>query len=208
MFILNVEPLSSQLQFPSLQDLTSWQYIHKDPQHTGVVLWGSTKQRLDGLGCKWMAGLSTRAHLPLCPFTIENFNIQFQIQINFKIQNNFRIQISKISIVHNGHHSPSLGARSVTNTWMYKCNQCMKYKSMLKHIPVSAPGTLGIYQTLICSLVSKWFLGDIVSTMGLISNVSLYYQYLNIQYMCIYGIWISSYPIILQYMGLLNTSVI
>ena len=33
MFILNVEPLSSQLQFPSLQDLTSWQYTHKDPQH-------------------------------------------------------------------------------------------------------------------------------------------------------------------------------
>ena len=84
----------------------------------------------------------------------------------------------------------------------------MKYKSMLKHIPVPAPGTLGIYQTLTWSLVSKWFLGDIVSTMELIINVSLYSQYLNIQYMCIYGIWISSYPIILQYMGLLNTSVV
>ena len=78
---------------------------------------------------------------------------------------------------------------------------------MSKHIPVSAPGTLGIYQTLIWSLVSKWFLGDIVSTMKLIINVSLYYQYQNIQYMSIYGIWISSYPIILQYVGLLNTSV-
>ena len=127
---------------------------------------------------------------------------------NFKIQNNFRIQISKISIVHIGHQSPTLGAKSVTNSWMYKCNQCVKYKGMLKCIPVSAPGTLGIYQTLIWSLVSKWFLGDIVSTMELIINVSLYSQYLNIQYMCIYGIWISSYPIILQYMGLLNTSVI
>ena len=47
---------------------------------------------------------------------------------------------------------------------------------MLKHIPVSVPGTLGIYQTLIWALVSKWFLGDIVSTMGLMINVSLYYQ--------------------------------
>ena len=81
--------------------------------------------------------------------------------------------MSKISIVHNGHQGPLLGAKSVTNTWMYNCNQCMEYKSMLKHIPVSAPGTLGIYQTLIWALASKWFLGDIVSTMGLMINVSL-----------------------------------
>ena len=79
---------------------------------------------------------------------------------------------------------------------------------MLKHIPVFAPGTLGIYQTLIWSLVSKWFLGDIVSTMELISNVSLCLSNIKIDYMCIYGIWISSQPIVLQYMGLLNTSVI
>ena len=47
---------------------------------------------------------------------------------------------------------------------------------MIKYIPVSVPGTLGIYQTLIWSLVSKWFLGDIVLTMVLLINVSLYYQ--------------------------------
>ena len=46
----------------------------------------------------------------------------------------------------------------------------------MKYIPVSAPGTLGIYQTLIWSLVSKWFLGDIVLTLVFMTNVSLYYQ--------------------------------
>ena len=46
----------------------------------------------------------------------------------------------------------------------------------MKHIPASAPGTLGIYQTLIWTLVSKWFLGDMVLTMVLMINVSLYYQ--------------------------------
>ena len=46
----------------------------------------------------------------------------------------------------------------------------------MKYIPVSAPDTLGIYQTLIWALVSKWFLGDIVLTMALLINVSLYYQ--------------------------------
>ena len=46
----------------------------------------------------------------------------------------------------------------------------------MKYIPVSAPGTLGIYQALIWSLVSKWFLGDIVLTMVLLINVSLYCQ--------------------------------
>ena len=46
----------------------------------------------------------------------------------------------------------------------------------MKYIPVSAPGTLGIYQTVIWSLVSKWFLGDIVLTMVLLINVSVYWQ--------------------------------
>ena len=46
----------------------------------------------------------------------------------------------------------------------------------MKYIPVSAPGTLGIYQTLIWSLVSKWFLGDIVLTMVVLINASLYCQ--------------------------------
>ena len=46
----------------------------------------------------------------------------------------------------------------------------------MKYIPVSAPGTLGIYQTLIWAMVSKWFLGDIVLTMVLLINVSLYCQ--------------------------------
>ena len=50
---------------------------------------------------------------------------------------------------------------------MQKCDE---------YIPVSAPGTLGIYQTLIWSLVSKWFLGDIVLTMVVLNNVSLYCQ--------------------------------
>ena len=59
---------------------------------------------------------------------------------------------------------------------MYKSDQCIKYKSVMKYIPVSAPGTLDIYQTLISALVSKWFLGDIVLTMVLLINVSLYYQ--------------------------------
>ena len=48
MFILNVEPLSSQLQFPSLQDLTSWQYTHKDPQHK--VLSGGAAPSRDWMG--------------------------------------------------------------------------------------------------------------------------------------------------------------
>ena len=59
---------------------------------------------------------------------------------------------------------------------MYKCDQCIKYKCVMKYIPVSALGPLGIYQTLIWSLVNKWFLGDIVLTMVLLINVSLYYQ--------------------------------
>ena len=46
----------------------------------------------------------------------------------------------------------------------------------MKYIPASAPGTLGIYQTLIWSMVSKWFLGGIVLTMVLMINVSMYYQ--------------------------------
>ena len=59
---------------------------------------------------------------------------------------------------------------------MYKCDHCIKYKSVMKYIPVSALGTLGIYQTLIWSLVSEWFLGDIVLTMVVLINVSLYCQ--------------------------------
>ena len=49
----------------------------------------------------------------------------------------------------------------------------------MKYIPVSAPGTLGIYQTLIWAMVSKWLLGDIVLTMVLQINVSLYCQILK-----------------------------
>ena len=69
----------------------------KDPQHMGVVWWGSTKQRLDGLGWKWIAGLSTRVHLPLCP-------LQYKIWLyNYTLES----------------PSPTLGAKSVTNTFLY-----------------------------------------------------------------------------------------
>ena len=69
----------------------------------------------------------------------------------------------------------------------------------MKYIPVSAPGTLGIYQTLIWSLVSKWFLGDIVLTMVLMINVSLYYQVsiLVIYVFNVYGY--QNYPVNLPY---------
>ena len=43
------------------------------------------------------------------------------------------------------------------------CQKCNKYKSvMTKYIPVFAPGTLGIYQTLIWSQLAIGLLGDIV----------------------------------------------
>ena len=69
----------------------------------------------------------------------------------------------------------------------------------MKYIPVSAPGTLGIYQTLIWSLVSKWFLGDIVLTLGLMTNVSLYcsISILIIYVFNVYGY--QNYPVNLQY---------
>ena len=69
-----------------------------------------------------------------------------------------------------------------------KCNQCNKYKSVIKYIPVSAPGTLGIYQTLIWSLVSKWFLGDIVLTFVLMINVSIYYH-ISIFTICVFIVY-------------------
>ena len=70
---------------------------------------------------------------------------------------------------------------------------------MIKYIPVSAPGTLGVCQTLIWSLVSKWCLGDIVLTLVLMTNVSLYYQIsiLIINVFNVYGY--QHYPVNLQY---------
>ena len=80
-----------------------------------------------------------------------------------------------------------------------KCNQCNRYKSVIKYIPVSAPGTLGIYQTLIWSLVSKWFLGDIVLTLGLMINVSLCYQ-ISILIIYVFNVYVSqNYPVNLPY---------
>ena len=84
-----------------------------------------------------------------------------------------------------------------------KCNQCIKYKSVMKFIPVSAPGTLGIYQTLIWTLVSKWFLGDIVLTMVLTINVSLYCQ-MSIWIIYVFNVYVyQNYSGHLQY-GVIN----
>ena len=69
----------------------------------------------------------------------------------------------------------------------------------MKYIPASAPGTLGIYQTLIWSLVSKWFLGDIVLTLVLMINVSLYYQ-ISILIIYVFNVYgYQNYPVNLQY---------
>ena len=69
----------------------------------------------------------------------------------------------------------------------------------MKYIPVSAPGTLGIYQTLIWTLVSKWFLGDIVLTMVLLINVSLYYQ-MSIWIICVFNVYVyQNYSVNLQF---------
>ena len=69
----------------------------------------------------------------------------------------------------------------------------------MKYIPVSAPDTLGIYQTLIWALVSKWFLGDIVLTMALLINVSLYYQ-ISIWIVYVFNVYVyQNYSSNLQY---------
>ena len=69
----------------------------------------------------------------------------------------------------------------------------------MKYIPVSAPGTLGIYQTLIWTLVSKWFLGDIVLTMVLLINVSLYYQ-MSIWIIYVFNVYVyQNYSVNLQF---------
>ena len=69
----------------------------------------------------------------------------------------------------------------------------------MKYIPVSAPDTLGIYQTLILALVSKWFLGDIVLTMALLINVSLYYQ-ISIWIVYVFNVYVyQNYSSNLQY---------
>ena len=69
----------------------------------------------------------------------------------------------------------------------------------MKYIPVSAPATLGIFQTLIWSLVSKWFLGDIVLTMVLMINVSLYYQ-ISILIIYVLNVYaFQNYPVNLPY---------
>ena len=69
----------------------------------------------------------------------------------------------------------------------------------MEYIPVPAPGTLGIYQTLIWALVSKWFLGDIVLTMVLLINVSLYYQ-ISIWIVYVFNVYVyQNYSSNLQY---------
>ena len=69
----------------------------------------------------------------------------------------------------------------------------------MKYISVSAPGTLGIYQTLIWSLVSKWFLVDIVLTLGLMTNVSLYCQ-ISILIIYVFNVYgYQNYPVNLLY---------
>ena len=79
---------------------------------------------------------------------------------------------------------------------------------MIKYIPVSAPGTLGIYQTLIWSLVSKWFLGDIVLTMVLLINVSLYYQ-ISILIIYVFNVYVyQNYSGKFAIWGYQNTSII
>ena len=72
--------------------------------------------------------------------------------------------------------------------------KCNKYKNVTKYISVFAPGTLGIYQTIIWSQLTIGLLGDIV----------LMYQYS----IYVFNIWISNYQNNLQYMGLSNTSII
>ena len=71
---------------------------------------------------------------------------------------------------------------------------CNKYKSVTKYISVFAPGTLGMYQTLIWSQLAIGLLGDIV----------LMYQYS----IYVFNIWILNSQNNLQYMGLSNTSII
>ena len=69
----------------------------------------------------------------------------------------------------------------------------------MKYIPVSAPGTLGIYQTLIWAMVSKWFLGDIVLTMVSLINVSWYCQ-ISIWIVYVLNVYVfQNYSVYLQY---------
>ena len=96
MFIQNSELHSSQIQACRTYS-HGRTHTQQGPQHMGVVWWGNIKQRLDRLGCKWIAGLSTRVHLPLCPLQYKIWLYHYTL----------------------GSPSPTLGTKSVTNTFLY-----------------------------------------------------------------------------------------
>ena len=78
----------------------------------------------------------------------------------------------------------------------------------MKYIPVSGPGTLVIYQTLIWAMVSKWFLGDIVLTMVLLINVSLYCQ-ISKWIVYVFNVYVfQNYSVNFARWGYQNTSII